>query len=376
MKLFVKQNLIIILLFSIAVIIFGCLLTLSFSLSNSSEELISDIKNLRIERDDIASQILSYGHIKADKESSSSDLASLATKEKDLSNFLSYLFNAKENVSSKWDSKSAESVNASLTRLFSRLRKSCNDKNILLPTNADEAAGSVPFANPGANNKEVSFGFSFSAYDGFWPSFTVYEARQIGIQSEIVKNLVDAITLSTDANHSIEIISLQRESVGDIDKVNISADQIDLSRVDSVLLRQIDGIESYVFQVTLKIQTSSLRKFVNKLRPPFLLREISISPIDGDVISPPIESSFDLDPFSTNPEDDKKFLPIVSKVDSKVDIIVEYITKAERNLQNIFQKTETLSESSAKIYFQWLEASGKKKLAEQSRELFDENNNQ
>jgi hypothetical protein len=146
MKSFFKQNLLYILLFTGASTIFIVLLALSFSYSEATEELISDINSLHVEKDDLTTNISSFGHIEIDHEASSSDLSKLASKEKDLLNFLNYLVNSKENVSSKWDSKSAESVNASLTRLFSRLRKKCKDSNIILPSDLSQVSDSSPFS--------------------------------------------------------------------------------------------------------------------------------------------------------------------------------------------------------------------------------------
>lgn len=375
MKSFFKQNLLYILLFFGASTIFIVLLTLSLSYSEATEELISDIKSLHAEKDDLTTNISSFGHIEIDHVASSSDLSKLASKEKDLLNFLNYLVNAKENVSSKWDSKSAESVNASLTRLFSRLRKKCKDSNIILPSDLSQVSDSSPFSSSGTGSKDSAFGFSFSAYDGFWPSFSANEARQIGVQSEIVKSLVDAITLSSDGNHSIEILSLQRENVGDIDKANIGLDLIDLSGLETILLRQVDGVESYVFRITVKIQTFSLRKFINKLRPPFLLREVSISPVeDTATSSSSADNSFELDPFNTDPVKEEKFIPIVSKVDSKVDIVVEYIVDADRNLKNIYENLKSSSDSHSEICIQWLEKSGNKILADKAKKFLDEDN--
>jgi hypothetical protein len=375
MKSFFKQNLLYILLFTGASTIFIVLLALSFSYSEATEELISDINSLHVEKDDLTTNISSFGHIEIDHEASISDLSKLASKEKDLLNFLNYLVNSKENVSSKWDSKSAESVNASLTRLFSRLRKKCKDSNIILPSDLSQVSDSSPFSSSGTGSKDSAFGFSFSAYDGFWPSFSANEARQIGVQSEIVKSLVDAITLSSDGNHSIEILSLQRENVGDIDKANIGLDLIDLSGLETILLRQVDGVESYVFRITVKIQTFSLRKLINKLRPPFLLREVSISPVEDTASSSSSsDNSFELDPFNTDPVKEEKFIPIVSKVDSKVDIVVEYIVDADRNLQDIYENLKFSSDSHSEICIQWLEKSGNKILSGKAKKFLDEDN--
>ena len=81
--------------------------------------------------------------------------------------------------------------------------------------------------------------------------------------------MVDSLSLSTDDNHSITILSLQRESVGEIDNANIGVDRIDASEISHDLLRDLNEIESYVFKLSIQTQTIPLRKLVNKLRPPF-----------------------------------------------------------------------------------------------------------
>ena len=74
MKSFFKQNLLYILLFFGASTIFIVLLTLSFSYSEATEELISDIKSLHAEKDDLTTNISSFGHIEIDHVASSSCL--------------------------------------------------------------------------------------------------------------------------------------------------------------------------------------------------------------------------------------------------------------------------------------------------------------
>ena len=82
------------------------------------------------------------------------------TKDKEFSLFLKYIFNETENVSDEWTSKSAESVNASLTRLLPRLRKKCLGSNVILPK-SDPSGSSSSLFQESVNNTEISdFGFS------------------------------------------------------------------------------------------------------------------------------------------------------------------------------------------------------------------------
>ena len=98
-------------------------------------------------------------------------------------------------------------------------------------------------------------------------SFSTEEARYLGIQTEIVKELVDHLSLCTDANHTIEILSyigkmlISRQG-------HIGSDEIDISKVTNGLMRN-STVDSFVFTLSIQTQTIPLRKLVNKLRPPF-----------------------------------------------------------------------------------------------------------
>ncbi len=271
MKTFIKQNLIFILLSSACILIFSALLYFSLVLSSSTETLISDINELKEELTDIEGQISFYNHVDTDFKNVQDDLNKLSLSEKDITSFLRYIFNETENVSDKWSSKTAEAVNASLTRLYPRLRKKCNDSNIKLPIQDSSDGSNGIFSENNKNSEDSSFGFSFTSYDGFWPSFSTEEARYLGIQTEIVKELVDHLSLCTDEKHTIEILSLHRENVGLVDKANIGSDEIDISKVTNGLMRNLNEVDSFVFKLSIQTQTIPLRKLVNKLRPLFLL---------------------------------------------------------------------------------------------------------
>ena len=325
----------------------------------------NDLSEIHIDKND-------HRHIKSDYKEVQSDLATLSSIEKNLTNFTNYLLNENENVRDKWSSKSAESVNASITRLYSRLRKKCRNSFIFLPQSTTNSQSTDLFQSSALSETDDSFGFSFSAYDGFWPSFTADEARKLGVQSEIVNEMIDHLSLCTDFNHTIEIISIKRESVGLIDQANIGADNLDLSNIEPLLLRNLDDIESYVFKLTLNTQTIPLRKFINKLRPPFLLREILINPVEENSGNNFDQTSVVPDPFSTNTIPEEKFVPIVSKVDSRVEIVLEYVIESKRDLTNIIQLLAKNEVSYPKIIYTWLKQSGHESLTKDAQKYFNE----
>ena len=374
MKSFIKQNSLFIAVNIVSTILFISLLYISLGFISNTEELlkkfyatVNDLSEIHIDKND-------HRHIMSDYREVQSDLATLSSIEKDLSNFTNYLLNENENVRDKWSSKSAESVNASITRMYSRLRKKCRNSFISLPQNSANSQSTNLFQTADLSESDDSFGFSFSAYDGFWPSFTAAEARKLGVQSEIVNEMIDHLSVCTDFNHTIEIISIQRESVGQIDQANIGEDNLDLSDIEPLLFRNLDEIDSYVFKLSLNTQTIPLRKFINKLRPPFLLREILINPVEENSGNSFEQTSFEPDPFSTDTKPEEKFVPIVSKVDSRVEIVLEYVIESNRDLTNIVQLLAKNEGSYPQIIYTWLRQSGHESLIKEAQKYFNEAN--
>ena len=218
--------------------------------------------------------------------------------------------------------------------------------------------------------KNQPFGFSFTSYDGFWPSFSTDESRRLGIQTEIVKELIDHLSLSTDSNHSVEILSLQRETVGEIDKSNIGSDAFDVSKLRNGLMRDLIEVNSFVFRLSIQTQTIPLRKILNKLRPPFLIRELNIQPVELTQSDDFDSSLSSPDPFSLEPVASQKFLPIVSKVDSKVELIFEYVISSSRNLDSLYQSLSTQTEAYPELLYGWLNKSGHESSVDSARKFF------
>lgn len=372
MKVFIKNNFLLVVMFIFSLTIFITLLIYNFHLSEQNQSLISDLNTKYKSATEKSSITEQLSFVEKDFVFASRVLDELANNEKLLNNLLNSLLNNSENLFSNWKTKSTESVNASLTRKFSRWRRSCANANITLPESGSLSTGlDSNFLQQ--ENKPVSnnFGFSFTSYDGSWPNFNNSEAKLLDIQSEIITEILDSICNSADDNHTISIVSLKRESVGKTDDLSIGIDELEADDYNEFLLNNVSGIESFVFEIVLCCQTYSLRKLVNNFRSPFLLRKIEISPFDELTNYNNETSSPELDPFgspSTVKQADK-FLPIVSKVDSKVVLVYEYITEINKSALDLYSTNGTLKDSSKKIFLKWLDESGNKNIVSDMKNL-------
>ena len=78
-----------------------------------------------------------------------------------------------------------------------------------MPSNENLSA--TKFLDESAPAATDNYGFAFSSYDGSWPSFSSEEAQQLGIQIEIINEIINALCYSTDGNHSVSIVSLKEK---------------------------------------------------------------------------------------------------------------------------------------------------------------------
>ena len=366
MKVFVKNNILLVVTFFFSLTVFSAVVVYNFHLSKQYLNLVSDLsaKHKNALDKSILSGQLSF--VEKDYIYASQELEELAGDEKLLNNILNSLLNNSVNLFNNWKSKSTESVNASLTRKFSRWRRSCGNANIVLPSSGSLSLGSdCDFLQQENKTASNDFGFSFTSYDGSWPSFSNSEAKLLDIQSEIITEILESICKSADDNHTISIVSIKRESVGKTDDLSIGTDELEVENYNDFLLNKVSGIESFVFEIVLRCQTYSLRKMVNEFRSPFLLRKIEISPFEELTNYNSESFSTELDPFGSPSavKQDDKFLPIVSKVDSKVILVYEYITEINKSALDLYTFKENLEDSSKEILIKWLEDSGNSKIA-------------
>ena len=375
MKSLFKQNFLVIIASLVFLITFSGLFYYFSLLQKQGLTLISDVRDKEDSISDSKLSISGLNHISADLELAQSDLNHLAETEKTLNNFWDDVLNKNENISLNWKKKSTASVNASLTRMFSRWRQSCRKGNVAMPSNENLSANSS-FLDESAPAATDNYGFAFSSYDGSWPSFSSEEAQQLGIQIEIINEIINALCYSTDGNHSVSIVSLKRENAGQIDNGNIGVDKLRVNDITPFLLRQNKGISSYVFEIVLQCQTYSVRKFLNLLRPPFMIRKLSLTPFeesDGFSSSGFVENP---NPFTTEPSaaiggTSDQFLPIVSQVDSRVTILVEYVTNIDKSISILHRTSSIWSGANPNTYIDWLKKSGNVELVGVAQKLFD-----
>ena len=134
-------------------------------------------------------------------------LKASAKLEKDLNNFCKSLLNPAENIALNWNKKSVEMVNASLAKCFPGGDKSVKDQ-AKMPSGQGTSFSSNPFGGGEQNTAANSYGFSFSSYDGSWPSFSQEEATEIGIQVEIMNEIISQLSfflrmITTRSNHNL-----------------------------------------------------------------------------------------------------------------------------------------------------------------------------
>ena len=125
------------------------------------------------------------------------------------------------------------------------------------------------------SQKEKNFGFGFSAYDGFWPSFDKEEANTIFTQAKIIKELCDFLLGSFEPGESFSLLSIRREAAGEEDKKFIG-ETLYVNTNQCYLLRDSKLVDSYVFEISFTGKTKDCRTFVNQLRPPYCLRSLRV----------------------------------------------------------------------------------------------------
>jgi len=304
------------------------------------------------------------------------ELSQLATIEKQQSLFWRKILNSRENHMVRWKDSSAESVNADITRLFSSLRARCRSKQIELPSTASKS----PTIGFGASGRkpENNYGFGFSSYDGFWPSFSQEEARVLGVQAKIIKEIVEMLSQSVSESFKLILVEILRESAGEIDRKHIKEDQLNLGEQQKLLLRSKGKIESLVFKVSIRGQSSHARTFINQLRPPFMLRNLAVK--REIIMEQEIEKDLDFipNPFGS-PEEEKivsqnKAKPIVRDASSEFVFLIEYITEISNDFQSLLENKFIWENADEALLSEFLTTSGNTEFLEdaKSKILFDE----
>ena len=238
-------------------------------------------------------------------------------------NFWNDYLNSVENLHINHEMKSSSAISTEINKLISYLNRVSKNKNVSFSNT--QASNSILFNQDTTSDK--SFGFGISAYDGFWPSFNKIEANTICIQSNIIKELSEYL-FDSFSGEPFTLISIKRESAGEIDASHIKEDLYS-SENSTSLLRRKGLIESYLFEISFSGKTSHCRSFINQLRPPYSLRKLEVSRKE--------KNSFQTDDSffaSSNNKSAAEILPIIRDISSNYTLEIEYIFKVPKNFKH------------------------------------------
>jgi hypothetical protein len=357
---YIKSHIILLAASTIAIIIFTVLLCVSMYLSNTNTVTISNTKRENNTIKQKANRILPFVALDHDLYHAQKDLDSIAQIERSQNRHWSTVLSKENNLAINWKNKESESINSTLIRQFTQLRKLCGEKRIILPGSSANNPSS-PFLAP-TNTSRVDFGFGFKSYDGNWPNFSTEEAQKLGIQMAIIKQIFEYLAKSSSDDRSMRLISILREPVGPIDDRYIGDDKLELDSYGTKLLKPQLIIDSMCIQVTFIGITSHARTFMNQLTPPYLLRDFVVTRDTSNSLSSQLDNqnNFTQD-FSTT---DSSELPIVQDVRSKYSFLIEYVVNVNRDHDKFYKHIIDHESVDIEIMTDFLEKAGHSKMIE------------
>jgi hypothetical protein len=312
----IKKNKGFLLLNIIALLVLVILLIYLFLVSKDLESMSKDFKELTADLSEVKTELFLENSLEDDLNLALAENELLLDRFKFHKNFWDNYLNPAENIFISHQAQSASGVNAYLSRLLPSLRNRCITNGVKLNFPNAQIIGDEL-------TKRKEFGFGFSAYNGFWPSFDKTEAALIEIQAKIINQIVDSLASSTTDGQHIELVHIKREAVGVTDKKYIGNDLID-SISDSLLLRTSSLVQSYRFQVSFVGRTENARSFINQLRLPLSVRKIEALRASEDNLSN--NTKFvQFDNAKSTDATESDILPIIRDIKTRFIIDLEYI---------------------------------------------------
>jgi len=248
----------------------------------------------------------------------------------------------RENYKSKLSKTTRSSeVHNELLAFFDSYRKRLPDNGVSINSLQVAGDGGAGLPETDLQSQEC---FGFSDYRSAWPKFKDDEAgenekthRKIYKQMIIVSRLLDILieVKIDDETQPLVLLGVKREKMeGEEDGLN-SREILDPKNLAFLLVEKPGKIETYAFELKLEGRTHSLRKFISKLKPPFVVSDIKISRASAKPNNFALDATpapFDLVP--TEETDEPVEIPIISNVNSKFIITIEHITKTLANQED------------------------------------------
>lgn len=296
-----------------ALLILILLVIYFFTLKGKVENLYDQTEKQEEELVEIKTKLFLENSLESDLTLATTENKILLDRFKTHKNFWEHFLNPLDNVYLTHSPQSASGVNAFLNRLLPNLKNRCITNGVKPIAN-----NTAVFGDDAAKSKE--FGFGFSAYSGYWPSFDKSEASLIEIQAKIVSQIIDALASSTEDGQLLELEFIKREVAGITDKKYIASDLVG-NISNQLLLRSSPLLNSYRFQLSFVGRTENARSFINQLRPPFSVRKIeairTTNYNDNNIE--------DLNSLSTADVGASDILPIIRDIKTRFIIDLEYV---------------------------------------------------
>jgi len=298
-----------------ALLVFVLSLIYYFIRENELENLYEKTEKQLEDLVEIKTKLFLENSLEGDLALATSENKILLDRFKTHTNYWEHFLNPLDNVYLSHTPQSASGVNAYLNRLLPSLKNRCITNGV-----KPSVSNAVFLGDELTKSKE--FGFGFSAYNGYWPSFDKSEASLIEIQAKIVNQIIDALASSTVDGQLLELEFVKREAVGITDKKYIANDLVG-SISNQLLLRSSPLLESYRFQLSFVGRTENARSFINQLRPPLSVRKIEAIRTTnyGENTIEDFNSS------STTDVGDSDILPIIRDIKTRFIIDLEYVYK-------------------------------------------------
>jgi len=323
----------IVLLFSLPVMVFLVLLLFSFSFQDRVQEKLKTLEKLDKDIIETDANLEIENLFANDLSLATEDFEDITRRVIAQKKFWNEFVNPDLNIVTNHGIKSSSGVNTEINKLLSFLNRTFDSRKVKLGfSNLSETNFFTP-----QNQQPKRYGFGFTAYDGFWPSFEKQEANDLLKQAKIIKEMCEFLLDSFDANENFNLITIKRETAGSEDNKHIG-DNLYAKNSDTHLLRESGLVQSYVFEISFTGKTQNCRSFINQLRPPYTLRSLkAYRNVLLDVENR--QDSFE----EPSPSNETDILPIIRDITSTFTVVVEYVFAGPVDINNQIQNDLTKS---------------------------------
>ncbi len=330
MKSYLKDNVVFLTTLALAAASLCALWFVSCGKSEDLEAKRKEIEDARRELDRISRERSGYGWVGENLDLARADNAALlASRAEELAGWKKIL--GSRDLAVEVADKSPDEVNRAIARFLDEYRKKATEGGLLIKGSGsseleDAVPGFFPPGDEGLGGEERE-GFGFSGYEKSWPTISPEEARRLLMQKLILEDLLDALIAShakdDESAGPLEFLGLRRESVGEVDQGRIGPEALSAEALRDALVKRSGKIDTYVFELSFLGRTRALRAFLEKLRRPFLIRDVKVERVANDGDSFAASPS----PFIDGPggtAGDPEHLPIIKDVNSKFTVLTEY----------------------------------------------------